>query len=79
MSAPQKKLWYYCSNNGDGSVTVNFCRSEEEATELDEAQGEAWGESSVGYANLSIEDGRLYLEYMVYTGAGVRNEKMEIV
>jgi hypothetical protein len=75
---PQKKLWYYCSNNGDGSVTVNFCRSAEEAVEIDEAQEEGWGESSVGYANLSIEDGKLYLEKMVFNPSGMKTEKIEV-
>lgn len=46
------KLWYWVSNCGDGSVSVNFCNSEAEAEAAEqkdnEEYNEPWGESSVG-------------------------------
>lgn len=46
------KIWYNCSNGGDGSVSVNFFSSEARANEYEEWQQESgddgWGESSVG-------------------------------
>lgn len=49
-------VWYYLSNNGDGSASVHFCDTKELAElmeEVDVSRGyDGWGESSVGSVDL---------------------------
>ena len=54
------KLHYHCSNGGDGSVSVHFHQSAEEAEKADEAMDEGWGESSASYITLKVYRGLLY-------------------
>lgn len=60
------KLHYYVSNGGDGSATVHFMPTLDEAKQEDEEQPEGWGESSAGTVNLKVEDGKLYFEKAIW-------------
>lgn len=40
------EVHYAISNNGDGSVSVHFFKTAEEASKFDEDQDEGWGEPS---------------------------------
>lgn len=68
MTAEIFELHYHCSNGGDGSVSVNFHKTEQDAESADAAQDEGWGESSASSVKLKLEDGKLY--YEDYNGAG---------
>ena len=52
------KIYYCVINGGDGSASVQFFQTEEEAGKRDEEQCEGWGESSVSSIELKIEDGK---------------------
>lgn len=57
------KIPYYITNNGDGSASLQLCRTLEEAAERDDEQsenGEGWGESSTGFIELELKDNKLY-------------------
>lgn len=61
------KLHYRVSNNGDGSVSVDFSDDLEKITaEDDEANelGEGFAEPTVGTVNLRVTDGKI--EYQDY-------------
>lgn len=60
------KLPYYVENCGDGSVSVEFCQSEEEADAKDAAMDEGWGESSASFVKLKVVDNKLYYETYEY-------------
>ena len=70
-----KCIWYYIRNNGDGSASVVLCSSEEEAIKADDAQTEAWGESSVGFISVDLfscpEDPGYEIRYRKYTDQGM--------
>ncbi len=55
-------LWYHCSDNGDGSVSVHFHQNEEQAVAADEEMEQGWGENSAGNVTLKVEDNKLYFE-----------------
>lgn len=63
-------LPYYCSNGGDGSVSVHCMPTLQEAEAADEAQSEGWGESSAGRIQLKVEDGDLYFRQLQYVDTG---------
>lgn len=67
MKDNEFQLVYRCTNNGDGSVSVHFHSTEEEAEALEEKEEEGWGESSVSYVRLKIQDGLLYIVKNEYT------------
>jgi len=48
------KLFYYVTNNGDGSVSVRPTNTEAEAAKADEELDEGWGEPCNGRFELSI-------------------------
>lgn len=56
------RLPYWCSSNGDGSVSVRFEKSLEAAERADEKQDEGWGESSAGYVEVKVENGKLFFK-----------------
>ncbi len=56
------KLPFYCSNGGDGSVSVRFCQSLEEAETKDSEMEEGWGESSARSVKIKVEDNKLFYE-----------------
>lgn len=55
----QYKLPYHCTDNGDGSASVQFHKTIEEAEKADEEMEDGWGESSADYVELKIEGGKL--------------------
>lgn len=54
-------LPYWVSNNGDGSVSVKFLQTLEDAELEDEAQEEGWAESSAYTVRLKVENNQLFL------------------
>ncbi len=47
----ETKVWYNCVNNGDGSVSVEFCKTRALVELLEEIEIEreyGWGDSSIG-------------------------------
>jgi hypothetical protein len=54
------ELHYWCQNNGDGSVSVNFEKDEKTARKKDGAQSEGWGESSVSSVKLMMINDKLH-------------------
>lgn len=64
------KLHYHISNNGDGSASVHFHQTYDEAVEADEKEsesGDGWGESCNGSVNLKVVDGQIFYEDYGYT------------
>jgi hypothetical protein len=52
------KLHYHVKNNGDGSASVEFHKTEKEADKSCQDQEEGWGESSASHVLLGVrEDG----------------------
>jgi hypothetical protein len=49
------KLHYHVSNNGDGSASVHFHETAEEAEKADSELEEGWGDSSASYIELKTE------------------------
>ncbi len=66
------KLHYYVENGGDGSASVRFANSREEAEKLDEGQSEPWAEASASHVELKIMDGKIYRLSHEYSKAGVK-------
>lgn len=60
------RLHYYVQNNGDGSASVKFQATEQDAEAGDEGQSEGWGESSASSLRLDIQDGVIVRWEMVY-------------
>ncbi len=53
------RLHYHVSNNGDGSASVRFHKTNKAAEKADESQSEGWGEPSAGHLDLEIQDGKI--------------------
>lgn len=65
------KLYYHCSNGGDGSVSVHLHQTEEAADKADEEMEEGWGESSAGSIELKYDAETqkiLYKDYELIDG-----------
>lgn len=62
------KLHYYISNQGDGSACLRLCKTAEEAERLDETaqQDDGWGEPSNDCVELTVKDGKVFYEDMVW-------------
>lgn len=67
-------LHYHVSNNGDGSVCVNFHRTRKEAEEADANQADPWGESSAETLRLKVEDGKIHYRIMRWDGKQYHEE-----
>lgn len=63
------ELFYHCSNNGDGSASVHFHSSKEDAKIAEYAEDEGWGESSVNRVTLKVEDNKLYFYELLFNEA----------
>lgn len=59
-------LYYNVSNNGDGSVSVQFYTTMREAERADKSQSESWGESSVSCLKLEIVNGIICIRERTY-------------
>lgn len=59
------KLHYHVINCGDGSVSVHFHQTEQQAKDADKKMDEGWGESSANYIDLKIENGQIYFKEYV--------------
>ena len=60
------ELPYHIENNGDGSASVEFHKTMEEAEKADEDLEEGWGEDCSSSVDLKIEDGKLFFRKMEY-------------
>ena len=72
------QLYYWCSNNGDGSVSVHPNSDEALAEKLDEAQDEGWGESSAGQIDLQIKNGQLCYRETEWNGKKIIDKWLPI-
>lgn len=53
------KLFYWISNDGDGSGSVHFTKTEQEAIEAEEKQPEGFAEETVSWIDLRVESGQI--------------------
>ncbi len=53
-------LHYHISNNGDGSASVHFHSSEDEAKAADEKLEEGWGECCAGEVKIKLENNQVF-------------------
>ena len=56
------RLPFWVENGGDGSASVNFTPTSEEAERSDREQSEGWGESSASNVDLKIEGDQIYFK-----------------
>ena len=64
------KLHYSISNNGDGSASVHFYGTAEEAEQADEDASEPFAEDTAGYLSLEVENGKVYFDAGKYEKVG---------
>lgn len=72
------RLYYHISNNGDGSASACFHKTEQEAKKADEEMEEGWGESSASHVDLELVDGKLYFYNYEYNGKKGKYEYVKI-
>lgn len=65
MSKVKTRIWYYLSNNGDGTGTPHFCDSEKLAKLMEDLEfidrGEGWGDTCVDFVDL-VSEGHVHVE-----------------